>query len=324
MVYTMLSLDDFSGKKSNSNMTPLDYLLDVTKVASLKYEQEKRITHNIHSILPSFPQVVDHQEKTILDLVVPTRKRSIPRKVTEQSFCNGDESMIKKAVENNSDDQEHRVIKINWNIGVSNQEFIRLQKNTTDDRGNRKRLANDTTLLGLDNQEQKKIKRNITVRAESPAPAPTPIVMIDRELDIEFKNLITFIGGSLESVKLVIEKRLFKTDVKPAEGRLSIPQKQMSNTFLEPEEDARLNTRNGSKMCEMKVMLIEPSRRVSEINLRKWFMNKDNGKTSLSYVLVTYWNEVARRNDLKVGTKVQLWAFRKGTDLCFALVKLQD
>ncbi|MCD7449934.1 hypothetical protein HAX54_002459 [Datura stramonium] len=161
---------------------------------------------------------------------------------------------------------------------------------------------------------------NVAVaRVEAP-----PVVMINRELDIEFKNLITELGGSLESIKLVIEKRLFQTDVKPGEGRLSIPQKQCGE-FLEPEEDARLNTRNGlGKMCEMRVMLIEPSLQRSEINLRKWFMNKDNGKTSLSYVLVTYWNDVVRRNALKNGTKVQLWAFRKGPDLCFALVKLQN
>ncbi|KAK4708185.1 hypothetical protein R3W88_029110 [Solanum pinnatisectum] len=131
--------------------------------------------------------------------------------------------------------------------------------------------------------------------------------IMNRELDIEFKNLIICNGGLLESVKLVIKKTLFKTDVKPEEGRFSIPQKQMSNSFLEPEEDEHLSTRNG-----MKVMLIEPSHRISEINLRKWFMNKDNGKV------------IVRKNNLEFDTKVQLWAFRKSVDLCFALVKLQD
>ncbi|KAL3323970.1 hypothetical protein AABB24_038242 [Solanum stoloniferum] len=250
MVYTMLSLDDFSSMECTSTMTRMDYLLSVKSM----YGEEDGLMNQQHH---------HQEEKPILDFVVSRRKRSMsktrPRKVTEKFICNnGEKSIIKKAVEN-------RVI--------------------LENRGNS---------------------------------------IMNRELDIEFKNLIICNGGSLESVKLVIEKTLFKTDVKPEEGRLSIPQKQMSNSFLEPEEDEHLSTRNGGTMCEMKVMLIEPSHRISEINLRKWFMNKDNGKVSLSYVLVAYWNEVVRRNNLEFDTKVQLWAFRKSVDLCFALVKLQD
>ncbi|KAG5575191.1 hypothetical protein H5410_055325 [Solanum commersonii] len=249
MVYTMLSVDDFSSMECTSSMTRMDYLLAVCEVFLLKsmYGEEDGLMNQ---------QYHHHQEEKPI-----RRKRSMsktrPRKVTEKFIC-CEKSIIKKAVEN-------RVI--------------------LENRGNS---------------------------------------IMNGELNIEFKNLIICNGGSLESVKLVIEKTLFKTDVKPEEGRFSIPQKQMSNSFLEPEEDAHLSTRNEGKMCEIKVMLIEPSRRISEINLRKWFMNKDNGKVSLSYVLVTYWNEVVTRNNLECDTKVQLWAFRKGVDLCFALVKLQD
>nr|XP_009775407.1 PREDICTED: B3 domain-containing protein At5g24050-like [Nicotiana sylvestris] len=96
----------------------------------------------------------------------------------------------------------------------------------------------------------------------------------------------------------------------------------MSNDFLNSEEDAYLNTRNENNVSEMKVKLIEPSLEICDINLRKWNMNKSNGKTSSSYVLTTYWNAVSKRNALKIGTLVQLWAFRKGSELCFALVKL--
>ncbi|KAK4356195.1 hypothetical protein RND71_025166 [Anisodus tanguticus] len=74
----------------------------------------------------------------------------------------------------------------------------------------------------------------------------------------------------------------------------------------------------------MSVTLIDPSREICKINMRKWYMNKDNGKTNLSYVLVTYWNEVVRRNALKRGTLVQLWKFRKGEDLCVALKLLRN
>ncbi|KAK4336547.1 hypothetical protein RND71_044149 [Anisodus tanguticus] len=170
-------------------------------------------------------------------------------------------------------------------------------------------------------REKKKAKRNIIVRA-------TPSVVINKILPIEFKNAITEFGGCLKSTILVIAKTLFKTDVKPTEGRLPIPQKEVTKFlrlgefFLNLEEEARLSTRIGGKMSTMSVTLIEPSRQKCKINLRKWFMNKDNGKISSSYVLVTYWNEVVRRNALKSGTLVQLWAFKKGEDLCFALIRV--
>ncbi|XP_049380944.1 B3 domain-containing protein At1g05920-like [Solanum stenotomum] len=293
MVYTLLSLDDFSGMKITPNMSSMDYLLAVSEVSYLKsmygeednliaeqdeefrIKKEERITQNIRSIVSSFPEVVDF-EKPVFDFAVPRGKRSRqnarPREV--------------KALENNSE-EEHRVVQ------VDNEER------------NRKRSREEA---------------NSNFRPVVVAP---PAVIVNRELSIEFKNLITFHGGLLESAKLVIEKTLFETDVKPAEGRFSIPQKQMSNQFLKPEEEQLLNGRNeANKMCEMNVMLIEPLHKKGEINLRKWTMNKNNGKASSSYVLVKHWNDVVRRNGLRAGMKMQLWAFRKGENLCFALVNV--
>ncbi|XP_060182867.1 B3 domain-containing protein At1g05920-like [Lycium barbarum] len=417
MAFTLLSVDDFLGMEFKSNMSRMDYLLAVSEVAWLKSmsgeednliaeqdeqfrnKKEERITQNIQSILSTFPAVLNRQEKPILDFVIPKAKRSMPkvrpRKVTKQFLCNTGELMIKKAVENNSEEQEHRVkadderknsvFKFNWGPGLRDLEFFHRKKfqkhekkenslKGPDDRenkvskltwrftanfafGNPKRrkrsqdVANDVP-LGFNNQEQyllkeklvgksgkheedvkeeatrqkKKAKRNIIGVAE----APLIINKKQRELPIEFKNVITEIGGSLESLKLVIVKRLFQSDVKRAEGRLSIPLNKITeflepgDHFLSPDEDARLDTRNGGKMFTMRVTLIEPSRRISKINLRKWHMNKDNGKRNSSYVLVTDWNEVTKRNALKIGTPVQLWSFRMGPDLCFALVKPQD
>ncbi|XP_049347710.1 B3 domain-containing protein At3g25182-like [Solanum verrucosum] len=312
MVFTQLSLDDFSGMRCTRNMNPIDYMLAVSEVSCLKskygeednliaeqdkefrYKKEERNAQNIQSILSSYSQVLDRrqQKHSVLDCFVPKGKLSKPnrqpRKFTER-FDGEVEPMIKKAVENNSEeDQEQRVVK------VDDEEKNRVE------------------LIGV-----KKRKINHTVEAVAP-----PVVILNRELSIEFKNQITFIGGSVESAKLVIEKILFDTDVNPAEGRLSIPQKQMSNRFLNTGEEQLLNTRNGAKMSEMNVSLIEPSRQVVQINLRKWTMNKNNGKTSSSYVLVKHWNDVTKRNGLKSGMKMQLWAFRKDENLCFALVKV--
>ncbi|XP_049370716.1 B3 domain-containing protein At3g25182-like [Solanum verrucosum] len=293
MVYTLLSLDDFSGMKITPNMSSMDYLLAVSEVSYLKsmygeednliaeqdeefrIKKEERITQNIRSIVSSFPEVVDF-EKPVLDFTIPRGKRSRPNARPREV----------KVLENNSE-EEHRVVQ------VDNEER------------NRKRSREEA---------------NGNFRPVVVAP---PAVIVNRELSIEFKNLITFHGGLLESAKLVIEKTLFETDVKAAEGRFSIPQKQMSNQFLKPEEEQLLNGRNeANKMCEMNVMLIEPSHKKGEINLRKWTMNKNNGKASSSYVLVKHWNDVVRRNGLRAGMKMQLWAFRKGENLCFALVNV--
>lgn len=70
-----------------------------------------------------------------------------PRKVAKQPF----ESLIRKAVESNSEDENYK---------------------RDDDRGNRKGLQQ----VASDNQEQMKMKRNITVRAK----VPTPV----RELEV--------------------------------------------------------------------------------------------------------------------------------------------
>ncbi|XP_027769883.1 B3 domain-containing protein At3g25182-like [Solanum pennellii] len=298
MIFTQLSLDDFSGITFPRNMRPIDYMLAVSEVSCLKskyseednliaeqdkefrYKKEERNVRNIQSILSSYQQVLDRREQKhpVLDCFVPKRKLSKPRKFTCEV-----EPMIKKAMENNSgEDKEQRIV-------------------TVDDEG-KNRV----------NRVRK--RRKINDRTEAVAP---PV-----ELSIEFKNQITFIGGTVESAKLVIKKILFDTDVNSAEGRLSIPQNQMSNKFLNTGEEQLLNTRNGAKMSEMNVSLIEPSRQVSQINLRKWTMNKSNGKTSSSYVLVKNWNDVRKRNGLKSGMKMQLWAFRKDENLCFALVKV--
>lgn len=84
------------------------------------------------------------------------------REVIQQS-CNGNESMIKKAMENSSKDQQFKVFKVNPDVGVNNQEFFH-HGNRSDERGNRvfkinlkgsdvikKRLDNDPP-LGFNNQ----------------------------------------------------------------------------------------------------------------------------------------------------------------------------
>ncbi|KAK6775526.1 hypothetical protein RDI58_026527 [Solanum bulbocastanum] len=330
-------------------MSCVDYLLAVSEVSYLKsmygeednliaeqdeefcIKKEERITQNIRSIVSSFSEVVD-QEKPVLDFAVPRGKRSRPNARPREV----------KALENNSE-EEHRVVQVDneernipgWSaiaarlvrptgVTVNNKESLENREKVADNRENRGNKINhrgsssNSAPLPVDRKRSRE-EANGNFRPVARAVVVAP----PAELSIEFKNLITVNGGSLESAILVIEKALFETDVKAAEGRFSIPQKQMSNQFLKPEEEKLLNGRNeANKMCEMNVMLIEPSHQKGEINLRKWTMNKNNGKASSSYVLVKHWNDVVRRNGLRNGMKMQLWAFRKGETLCFALVNV--
>ncbi|XP_071924954.1 putative B3 domain-containing protein At1g05615 [Coffea arabica] len=95
-----------------------------------------------------------------------------------------------------------------------------------------------------------------------------------------------------------------------------IPVKQVLNHgFLTEEERRRFNIDN--KQQEIDALLIEPSLAQSGIKLKKWYMGN-----SEVYVLVSGWNEVVKRNGLKPETPVQLWSFKKDSQLYFVLVRL--
>ncbi|KAL0300085.1 UNVERIFIED_CONTAM: hypothetical protein Sangu_3141200 [Sesamum angustifolium] len=139
-------------------------------------------------------------------------------------------------------------------------------------------------------------------------PHPEPI------LPEAFKNHILETGGCLETLVFVIQKGLFKTDLHPNEGRLSIPYRQVQNQFLESSEFEQLDSTPGG----IPAILVEPCLEERKMSLRNW-------KSNSMYALVSGWNEVCSRNALRrPGVVIQLWSFRKHTDLCFALIDHQS
>ncbi|KAK2973741.1 hypothetical protein RJ640_019741, partial [Escallonia rubra] len=138
-------------------------------------------------------------------------------------------------------------------------------------------------------------------------PTPPP------DMPTEFKNRIREMGGT-EPV-LVIQKALFKSDVRDLEGRLSIPKNHIEEGFLTDEEERVLDSRRGRRFGEMPTLLIEPKLGECCILLRKYMMKK----TAL-YVLMKPWQEVVKRNGLKKGMVVQVWSFRVDLKLVLALV----
>ncbi|XP_033145500.1 B3 domain-containing protein At2g31720 isoform X2 [Brassica rapa] len=105
--------------------------------------------------------------------------------------------------------------------------------------------------------------------------------------------------------KLVIEKVITKTDLKPDQGRLLIPFKQIIEDFLNErelsivEEHHRADRDEGLKGVDVVLL-----------NLRIWEM-----RSSFNYALCSGWNQFVRDNDLEVNQTRRLWSFhsRDGT-----------
>ncbi|PIN12165.1 hypothetical protein CDL12_15239 [Handroanthus impetiginosus] len=139
----------------------------------------------------------------------------------------------------------------------------------------------------------------------------TAVEEIVTDLPEVFKNRVFETRGDVESVVLVVQKELTKTDVSTGHGRLSVHYSKVRNEFLKRSEVDELDKEKG----RVKAILVQPCLDECEISLRNW-------KSNSEYALVHDWNKVCSRNGLKEGMKIQLWSFRRNTELCFALVQL--
>ncbi|KAI4381224.1 hypothetical protein MLD38_007319 [Melastoma candidum] len=119
-------------------------------------------------------------------------------------------------------------------------------------------------------------------------------------------------GGS--EVRLVVQKKLFNSDVTSGQSRFSIPRGKIAQSFLTRGESALLD--NGHKI---EVSLVQPCGKISELLLGKWRLT-----SSSSYVLTKNWTSVWKepRNGLEKGKEVQLWSYRVEGKLCFWLVNM--
>ncbi|XP_030964940.1 B3 domain-containing protein At2g31420-like [Quercus lobata] len=96
-----------------------------------------------------------------------------------------------------------------------------------------------------------------------------------------------------------------------------MPLSQINPDFLKETEREALDQQK-----PIGVQFVEPSNKVYMMVLRQWYMPKESGKKSSSYVLRINWNNAVAANDLKITTVVQIWSFRVANqeDLCMALV----
>ncbi|PIN12447.1 hypothetical protein CDL12_14944 [Handroanthus impetiginosus] len=150
-----------------------------------------------------------------------------------------------------------------------------------------------------------KTPRNINQSRTLPQPPPV--------LPPTMMNHIVQTGGCLEGMNFVIKKELFDSDVSKNLNRLSIPYGKSDLRFLTLEEVEYFK----APKAEILATLVEPCLKECRINFRNWESNS-------MYVLTTTWNDVWMRNMLRRGTMIQLWSFRRNSELCFALVRIED
>ncbi|XP_060215717.1 uncharacterized protein LOC132642652 [Lycium barbarum] len=162
------------------------------------------------------------------------------------------------------------------------------------------------------------------------------------ELPENVKNRINQLGKRVKEVKLIIQKEIYKTDASESHNRLSIPAAQITDKFLRDKEEEHLCMRNGKKVNPLEVRVIDPSLKISVLELRRWEMKKvrkevmkslnskqkqkEESKTSVSYVLNGKWTEMRIANGIEEGHRIQIWAVRMDDDdeLIIVLVKLPD
>lgn len=141
------------------------------------------------------------------------------------------------------------------------------------------------------------------------------------DLPTAFKEIIEEMEGG--EVKLVIQKELTETDLKPNNGRFSIPRRMIQEkNFLTPSEEALLDVREGKnkRLLGMSMSVLGPNLKLYDnMWFKKWEM-----KTTNVYNITREWNKLVTENLLQAKDKVQLWSFRNRThhQLYFALVKL--
>ncbi|XP_059631864.1 B3 domain-containing protein At3g25182-like [Cornus florida] len=164
------------------------------------------------------------------------------------------------------------------------------------------------TLAGSDHHQTKKNSKKNAKKAEiglNPPPLPS-----------RMRNRIQHMGGS--GMVLVIQKRLFATDLKKGNSRLSIPVNSVRNQFLTEDEKAILETRRDGNLVAIECLLIDPELNEWRMKLKRWEM-----ESSFVYALVSPWNHVAETNSFAAGDVLQVWAFRSPhSELCFAIVKV--
>ncbi|KAL4638111.1 hypothetical protein ACB092_03G126700 [Castanea dentata] len=302
-----MGIHDMEGRHSIApNWTPFDALVEVSFVARKKL-------HKFHRLFQekSLKKPISVEEEIPTVVTVPVRNK-------RSRFGSQDD-------DDNQDCRFELESKKNKPILVE-QEKAFMITTTAVPVSKRVRLGDqDEWCLEAKKKKQSWKSRLPIKTAIPPGPNPPP------DLPQEFQDAIEAMGG--RDKLLVIQKKLFKTDITKGNNRFSIPLRQIVRTDFLTEEEKK-NLRAGQ---EIRVQFVDPMLEIGHIVLVQWDMPKDTGNTSSTYALRSTWNKVWESNGLKIDDVVQLWSFRVNKEacddssssntnkgrLCFALVLVQ-
>jgi len=144
--------------------------------------------------------------------------------------------------------------------------------------------------------------------------SPTPSSPELPGLSMEFRNLFTELNGY--DLNFLMHKKLFPSDVKPNNNRLSIPMSEIKCDFLTQDEIMKLDEKEKRKIIGLEVTVLDPCMREYTLPMKKWTMKSD------TYNLVKEWNKIVATNKFKVDEELQIWSFRVNRKLYFFLNKL--
>ncbi|KAL0342661.1 UNVERIFIED_CONTAM: hypothetical protein Scaly_1928700 [Sesamum calycinum] len=290
-------LDDDDGSRSASNRR-WEYLIHVTKLLFEGKVELEQLVNQFENPNPEAARVGD--QDPLVRGFLKKGKRS-PRK--GKMFIQTPAPVVDRVDDSpqpGKDQARSRPPKTSTTAGVSNLENLDKKPVST---CRRRKIHYEH---GESSSQNPRAKKRAVAILNFPHPEPI--------LPEAFKNHILETGGCLETLVFVIQKGLFKTDLDPNEGRLSIPYRQVQNQFLESSELEQLDSTPGG----IPATLVEPCLEERKMSLRNW-------KSNSMYALVSGWNEVCSRNALRrPGVVIQLWSFRRHTHLCFALIDLQS
>ncbi|KAL0740708.1 hypothetical protein Bca4012_082221 [Brassica carinata] len=150
------------------------------------------------------------------------------------------------------------------------------------------------------------VKRKEPVRRE---PVVTPEWVIDLVRD----------NKGVEDAKMIFEKVMTKTDLKPSQARLLMPFNQMADMdFLTEAELKILEKHHKGKHAKKGVDDDDDSTKGVDVVLlhrnggdRKWNLNMRiwEMRSSFNYALCTGWNKLVRDNKLQRNQTITLWSF---------------
>lgn len=343
----LLTLNDVKDLLIEPNASSMAILAAITSVARKAHRSRRNYNsapgtlHDQHNLF---------SKKSSSSSSLPPQQKSIPhnygsfsddlrKEKNKEKQVFSDQDLYPK--QSHSPPQESRMAKNCYINGVVELSYplsdsLNREKNTTHENHKRRReplsseddvdVDTDVDHEYEDNTSRRNSKKTNRVNNNSAYSTP-----VDQDyMPEKLKQLIVETKGGTD-LKLVIQKTLTLTDTERNQNRLLIPINQILNKFLTENEEKYLmkddddNNNKKRNLNAINAKIIEPKDIYSwtSINFKRWEMKKKNGATTTcSYVLNKTWYKMLKRNGLKVGETVQLWAFRINGDLNFALVNV--